>query len=400
MKHLNRLIALTLAALLALTLGSAGALAEESKLFGGNGDDVATGFILLADGGYLVYGATTSTDGPFRRSEGMGGGRVPWAMCVDRSLEVRWHFLMPNEEGAFGTVRHAAELENGQIALLIERIDDEDTSELVLLGKARDILRQETLDLRDGKISAVSGGVAACGRGSLEDSGDPCLTVAHLFFDQDELDFYDNGSFDVQQCTAAFTTKQGLWMLTDVKLPNSKQIATIVFCLSDSGTSKDLFHNKWSHKSLDLPSLGMWPDEDGVFISVKLPKENAIDKTQPAWDWMKDDTGRVKTCLFYAPGRLMAMPYAHADESYAFLGYEGSEGGRNAYMPKSGDKGFVYYRNHATGVMYTFTRSNTQGGIRFVDGIWEATAMKVLGNQGSSDKKCQVLIVEWDKFAE
>lgn len=400
MRYRYRLFPLALAALLALTFATGSALAEEEKLFGGNGDDIATGFIPLSDGGYLVYGVTDSTDGPFRRSEGMGGPRVPWAMRLDRGLEVIWHFLMPNAEESLGAVKHAAELENGQIALLIERIDDEDASELVLLGKGRDILRQETLDLSEGKISAVPGGAAACGRGMLEDSGDPCLTVVHLFFDQDELDYFDDNAFEVLRCTAAFTKGEALWMLADVKLPDSKQLASVAFCLTPSETGRNLFRNHWAHKdqSHNLPSLGMLPDEEGVFVSLQLPSINATDKTKPAWHWMNNDDGRIKTCLVYTPGQLMAMPYADANGSFAIVGYKGSEGDRHAYAPRLGDTGFAHYQNQVTGGMHTLTKSHQDGGIRFVDGIWEGKVMRILCNLRTRDKKCQVLMDEWNTF--
>lgn len=74
---MKRRVTVLLVVLLSCALALPALAAKKKAVFGGNGDDIACGILALKDGGYLIYGSTTSTDGDFARGEGAGKGRVP-----------------------------------------------------------------------------------------------------------------------------------------------------------------------------------------------------------------------------------------------------------------------------------------------------------------------------------
>lgn len=75
------------AALILLTLTTAGAKADRAYTYGGSGMDVITEIIPI-EGGALAVGRTNSNDGTFstRSRKGMAG----WVLCLNETGEIRW----------------------------------------------------------------------------------------------------------------------------------------------------------------------------------------------------------------------------------------------------------------------------------------------------------------------
>lgn len=388
MKHLKSLAALLLC--LALLAGfMTGFAADEEMIFGGNGDDLARGMIRLADGGYLIYGSTTSDTGEFTRYGDIGTGQVPWAMRLDQDLVIRMNALLPSQQSGWLSVRGAVELDNGQLALLVDVAEEGYKSDLVIISRYGEVVRSYGLPLKEGSICAIKGGVAVAGCATQED-GSPRLGFARLFSGQEELKLTYANDIAVSRTAAILEQDDSLWALVETREAGdtSNTILLLRQKLQENGFVLD--KTTWHHPTADLVGLSLLPGEGRPLVGVSFqPIERRMDDEVEIVNLLHDGdrVGGVASSPIFA----RSMPY-HQHKNIVLMGNKGGRG----VGPQLGDEAVAYYYDDVNGTLRTLTQSNSKSGLCFVTGVQVEGAMKVLGMQITDDQGIQVFLADWD----
>lgn len=386
---MKRRVTVLLVVLLSCALALPALAAKKEAVFGGNGDDIACGILALKDGGYLIYGSTTSTDGDFARGEGAGKGRVPWAMKLDGQLQMQWNALLPDGEGQLASVHDACETEDGRIALLADLDGEGAGNRLFLLTREGELHHQQSLDMDHGVLCAIGNGIAAAGRCILEDGKHHRLMLAQMFFEDDrsrETTF----RYEAQRGVALMEKDGVLWLMAEVK-GEEGNCKIVTLDILDREQMSIGSRQVWSRDGKDLTGLGAVPYGDtAAFIGLTVAGEGNS-KEDIRYE-EKEHDGRYYLSVTPGQADTLCAAVFYEGNNFCVLGYRGDSGGD---IPADGDVATAYYRDKPGNFIRTYTKKTTPGGLRFVDGIREENSLRLLGMKTTTKKGVDVFIDDW-----
>lgn len=379
------ILAMLMILLLALGAGAAGA---ENTSYGGEGDDVALGMIALADGGYLIYGSTTSIDGDFARPEGDWMGEAPWAMRLDENGNVLWQHVSGQYESGGKPLRYtdAAELADGRIAMLLPT------------GEFPTQCLIQFLTAEGVEVPGVSYaceplymGVCAAGNnliaiGAWNEGKDlPAYLYLRYISEDGESDWQWRDE-DMRPIACAGLDRGGEYIYAAMTIRTDDHPHTQSLLLVTGEGKDDSVRTAWSSVEWgDLRGGGLYAGEDSVAYVRQSPAEemrpdgvtNVIlyDELVEAIFWQ----GSLNENTF---SQVLAMPVC-TDAGFVLVGYVGGAG----ESPELGDEALAQYVSHADGFSGTCRQSNPRGGARFVDAAEKDGMIVLLGVRDIGDDR-------------
>lgn len=377
--------------LLILALAFPAAAEKKEAVFGGNGNDIARGMLALKDGGYLIYGSTTSTNGAFARSEEIGEGHALWAMKLDSELRMRWNALLPDEGERIACIHDACEAEDGRILLLADSDNTLSESQLFFLTQEGELNHQECLMVDHGALCAIKGGIAVIGRHTLEDSGDRRLMLIQLHFENESIN-ETIFRYEAERGVALLEKDGVLWgMAEEKKQAGNRVIAT--FNIIDEEEISIKGAQTWAMSDTDLTGLGVVPYNGTMaFIGFCPADINNHDAELIQHEEIEHD-GWFYLCIVPGKKDTICAAVFYEDDNFCVLGYRGNS---HSDIPVDGDTAVAYYRDKSGGFIATKTQQTTPGGMRYVNGIREGKIIRLLGMKTTAKNGIDVFIYDWE----
>lgn len=268
---------LTLVLVLALTLVALPALTD-SISYGGAGDDIARGMIALSDGGWLVYGSTTSTDGDFAREAGNWTGETPWAILLDESGNAVWHYLTRQNDTTGKPLSYidAAELADGRIALLLNNDSPKYKSNIHYLSAQGEELDggSRSWEPRFLRICAAGNDLIACGEWDENKDVSPYLYITRITDDVDTVWSWAKSDMRILTCAGIKKAGSRICAVITTKTDAHPYAQAWLLVMGGWGNTPIKTHQSYL-PSGDLLGGGLRPFDGGVAYVQQSPPDAA-----------------------------------------------------------------------------------------------------------------------------
>lgn len=393
---LKKMVSLMLIILLLAGTTAPGIAARDNAVFGGSGDDIARGIIELYDGGYLVYGSTTSTDGDFERCEGIGEGRVPWAMRLDQDLNVVWHYLMPDPDEEYIGVRDAVELDDGSIVLLCDTDVYEDSRIVFLYEDGSEDYAQD-ISLREAKLCADDYYIYICGLHT-GDAADPSLLyTTKLYYWAEEESTFATPDINPIECTDVFVDDGYLYSFASCEVEDWDYTASVVVRTTTEEGNSTFTSSVWKWDKDSLLPVGI-DTQSGTLAMVVQGTPGLTDARGITFGIYDLDVFEVTTFEDTArePSVNLSSLIRNDEDRFFLLGYQGAT---DSDIVTEGDTAYaVSFQKDDKENKDSSRRFKSPGGMRYIDGILleDTDTIMLLGVQtGETDKGIDVFIADW-----